>query len=145
MCDQCTHAPCYRCCTLATAEINIISISWWRWNNISGGYGREMGEIVCHGLPLGSYSLSFPEHRRTKPTLLTKGISALPWTLVRKTDHIVCDGNLHQNGSGARLKLKRKFSLSTDERSVCFLPFPPTVPKPHSANEKLQGVSPSVI
>lgn len=122
-----THAPRYRCCILAAAEINIISISWWGWNNISGGFGREMEETqfvkVC---PWATFL--FPENRRIKPSLLMKGISTLTWTLVRKTERIVCDGSLHQNGSGDKLKLRRKFSLFEDKRSVCFLPLPLPVP-----------------
>ncbi|XP_061235128.1 uncharacterized protein LOC133226027 [Neopsephotus bourkii] len=65
--------------------------------------------------------------RRRKPSPRMKGISALTQTLVRKTEHIVCDGSLHQNGSGAKLRLRKKFSLPSDERSVCFLPLLPLV------------------
>lgn len=55
-------------------------------------------------------------------------MSTLTRTLVRKTEHIVCDGSLHQNGLGAKLRLRRKCSLSKDERSACFLPLPLLVP-----------------
>ncbi|KAM4669730.1 uncharacterized protein AAGF69_005530 [Amazona ochrocephala] len=65
--------------------------------------------------------------RRRKPSLQKKGISVLTQTLVRKTEHIVCDGSLHQNGSGAKLRLRKKFSLPSDERSACFLPLLPLV------------------
>lgn len=55
MCDRHTLAPRCRCCILAAAEINIISISWWGWNNISGGFGRETEEtqfvVFCPWAP----------------------------------------------------------------------------------------------
>ncbi|KAM9550329.1 uncharacterized protein ACIB01_009989 isoform 2-T2 [Guaruba guarouba] len=87
--------------------------------------------------------------RRRKPSLQTKGISVLTQTLVRKTEHIVCDGSLHQNGSGAKLRLRKKFSLPSDERSACFLPLLPLVSvhavlcllRPH----RLQGLIPLFI
>lgn len=108
MCDRDTQAPCYRCSILDAAEINIISILWCGWNNIS----RDRGDWVCHGLPVGSFSFFFPENRGRKPSLLMKGISTLAWTLVRKTEHVVCDGNLHQDSSEAKLRLWRQFSFS---------------------------------